>query len=424
MSKRIALIWPKSTFLSKSDVWPPLGLWYLSSRLKSMGHKTYFFDLNFDKMPDDEFDYIFVGGTSPQIREIKKIADITKKWNGKRVLGGAGVWANPESHLNLGYDLYVSGEGDEPNNMKLILDRLENPIDDKHLILPNLTTLDWCLPPDRSWVDKYKAYMNDMLDGETIKLTTVYNTRGCTYSCAFCEVGRFGVIMGNRVRYEPIEIIEQQFSEIKKLGFNGVAAYDDIADFNKNKTLLKFDLLKKYGLKIRCFMRSDIIIKHGGKDYLKQLRDNGLFEIFIGIESADNNIKKNIHKGTFIEQDNAVLEWCRELNIRFKGSFILGLPGENWDSMNKTKDWILSKNPEGIRIQVGRLIPFPGTPLGDRPEAFDIKYENKPDDDWFYSGSDGLDMSSFVFTSELSRVQIDEYWKSLVLELKNKGYSL
>src|SRR3990170_3734572 len=111
---KIALVWPKSTFLSRSDVWPPLGLFYLSSRLKSIGHETKYFDLNFDELPQDgEFDYLFVGGTSPQIKDVKRISLETIGWKTKRILGGAGVWASPDAHMNLGYDLIVGGEADE-----------------------------------------------------------------------------------------------------------------------------------------------------------------------------------------------------------------------------------------------------------------------------------------------------------------------
>ena len=421
--KSIALIWPKSTFLSRADIWPPLGLWYLSSRLKSMGYSTQFFDLNFDEMPEkNDFDYLFVGGTSPQIREVKRIAEITKNWKSKRILGGAGAWASPQAHKNLGYDLVVGGEADEPKNMQHILDNIESNPDGRYIQLPMPKTLEWVLPPDRTWTTKYFAHMNDILDGETIRLATSYNTRGCVFNCSFCEVGRSGVIMGNRVRYEPIEIIEEQFKEIHRLGFNGVAFYDDVADFDKKKTLARVELLRKYKLKFRCFMRSDIIIKHGGREYLKLLRDGGLFEIFVGIESADNKIKDAIHKDTTIEQDEEVLSWCRELGIRFKGSFILGLPSESMESMNKTRDWIMKQNPDGIRIQVGRLIPFAGTPLGDHPEQFDINYERMPDDDWFYSGETGLDMKSFVSTSYLTREEIDNFWRKLLGEMKDAGF--
>jgi radical SAM superfamily enzyme YgiQ (UPF0313 family) len=172
-------------------------------------------------------------------------------------------------------------------------------------------------------------------------------------------------------------------------------------------------------MKFRCFLRTDIINKQGGKEYLQQLADGGLIEIFVGVESADNKIKDGIHKGTTIEQDTNVLQWCKEIGITCKMSFILGLPGESRESMEKTRAWILENRPH--RTQVDRLIPFPGTPLGDRPEEFDIKYDRQVDDEFFYKGREDLDLKSFVSTSNLTREEIDLFWHDLEIEMKKEG---
>jgi len=240
-------------------------------------------------------------------------------------------------------------------------------------------------------------------------------------SCAFCESGRHGVIWDALTRYEPLDVVEYQICECKDMGFTGLAYYDDIFIVNKPRTLKLLELHNKYDMKFRCFLRSDILCKHGGKDYLKQLKDGGLIECFVGVESADNRIKNNIHKGTTIEQDTAVLEWCKELGIRCKMSFILGLPGESIESMNKTRDWILEHRPS--IVQVDRLIPFTGTPLTDHPEQYDLKYENQPDEEWFFRGRYDINSRSFVSTSNLSVEQIDEFWHKLEEELLAKGLS-
>jgi len=240
-------------------------------------------------------------------------------------------------------------------------------------------------------------------------------------SCAFCESGRHGVIWDALTRYEPLEIVEKQIQEIKELGFTGLAYYDDIFIINRPRTLKLLDLHAKYDMKYRCFLRSDIVCKHGGKDYLQQMKDGGLIECFVGVESADNQIKNNIHKGTTIEQDTAVLQWCRELGITCKMSFIIGLPGESLESMNKTRDWILENRPH--IVQVDRLIPFKGTPLVDHPEEYDLKYETQPDEEWFFRGRYDINSKSFVSTSHLTVEQIDKFWHDLESELIREGLS-
>lgn len=417
MSKSVALVMPKSTFLESPMVFQPLGLFYIAARLEAMGHRTEFFDLNVDEFPEDVYDEIWVSATSPQMSEIRRIGKILKEYKGKTIIGGASVWAHPEGCRDLGYDLMVGGEADEPNNMQKIMDT-----ESGYLFLPVSRTLDWVLPPVRRWSKKYSSFLEDH-NGNKRLCSTMFSSRGCPLECAFCESGRHGIIWDRLTRYEPLEIVEKQVEECYDLGYRAIATYDDVLPLNKKRMLQMLDIFKKYDMIWRCFLRSDIICNHGGFEYMKQMAEGGLVEIFVGVESADNRIKEGITKKTTIEQDEKIVEWCRELGIKCKLSFILGLPGEDFISLNKTRDWILNQDPRGLRIQLGRLIPFTGTPLTKNPENYDLKYETQIDDEWFYRGKMDLDSHSFVSTSNLTVEQIDTFWRNLEKELDEKGYS-
>lgn len=414
----IALVFPPSTFLSEPMMWPPLGLFYLAAQLEAQGHWTDYYDLSMDELPKDgEFDQIWISATSPQMYEVRKIADKTKKWKKtKTVFGGAAPWANPTSALELPFDLIVSGEADHPDTIKKIIERAQDP--SERFLVPQMSKdLEWVLPPVRRWANNYNSYMTDQT-GLRYRMASLFTTRGCPMSCAFCESGRHGVIWDAMVRYEPLWCVEQQIKECREMGFTGLAYYDDIFILNKPRTYKLLELNSKYKMAWRCFLRSDILCKHGGRDYLKDMRDSGLIEIFVGVESADNQIKENIHKGTTIEQDTSVLEWCKELGITCKMSFIFGLPGESLDSMLRTKDWILENRPH--RVQVDRLIPFPGTPLTSHPEDYDLRYETQIEEEWFFRGRYGAG-KSFVSTSNLTVEEIDVFWSDLENELIAEG---
>jgi radical SAM superfamily enzyme YgiQ (UPF0313 family) len=420
--KSIALVFPKTTFLEYKMSFQPLGLMYLGAQLEAQGHKVDFLDLNEDELPKDgDYDQLWVSTTSPQIFETKRIAQVTDGWTKtKRILGGAGPWANPDTHKEIPYDLVFGGECDHPDTVRRIVEMTESFKPERYTLFPVNKNLNWVIPPLHRYAERYKAYMTDLNTDIRHRMISITSSRGCMMNCAFCEVGRHGVIFG-MVRYEPLSIVEQQIKNCVDAGWTGIAYYDDVFPIQKPRTLAIMELHKKYNIKFRCFLRTDIIMKYGGYEYLKQMRDGGLIEIFVGVESADNQIKDNIDKGTTIEQDTQVLEWCRQLGITYKASFILGLPGENKDSLEKTRNWILAQNPHGMRIQVGRLIPFKGTPLGDHPEKFDIHYDELPDDDWFYSGN-MEDMHSFVSTASLTRDEIDIEWRDLLKQMKERGF--
>lgn len=397
----------------------PLGLCYLAARLESLGHRTELFDLNVDALPSDgEYDQLWVSATAPQIADVRRISQETVGWKTRRVLGGAAVWADPETFKGLGYDLAVGGECDHPNAVETIINLAKTSLPGSHAFFPVSKNLDWVLPPVRRWSDRYNAWFSDVA-GTHYRATTMFTARGCGFSCAFCESGRQGVVWDRFVRFEPLDTVERQIREASEQGFNCLAYYDDVLPIRKDRTLALMELHKKYGMKWRCFLRTDLVSKNGGFDYLSEMAKGGLIEIFVGVESADDSVKAAIHKGTTIEQDTNVLEWCRALGIKMKASFILGLPSESMDSMKKTRDWIFKHRPD--RVQVGRLISFAGTPLHSRREEYDLKYEEQPPEEWFYSGNNGVGTSSFVSTSKLSRDEIDLFWHELMADLQREG---
>lgn len=408
---KIALVMPRSTFLEMPMVFQPLGLFYLAARLESLGHTCDFYDLNVDEFPDDVYDQIFVSATSPQMKEIKNIGKILFGYEAKGVLGGASVWANPSSCRDLGYDLIVGGEADSPSGIELVLSSWGE------CFVPVSPTLDWVLPPVRRWSRKYSSFLTD-LEGVRRPCTTMFSSRGCPLTCAFCESGRLGVIWDRHTRYEPLEIVEQQMKEAHGMGYRAIAHYDDVLPLSRKRTLLLMDLHRKYDMIWRCFLRSDIINNQGGYDYLKEMRDGGLVEIFVGVESASNEIKDGIQKKTTIEQDTNIVRWCKELGIRCKVSLILGLPGESKESVEMTRKWVLEHRPD--RVQLGRLIPFPGTPLFKNIQNYDLKIENNVDDDWFYMGNNDMN-HSFVSTSHMTVAEIDEAWHRLNKEFEEAG---
>src|SRR3990167_9868001 len=119
----ICLVFPKSTFLIDPLVYPPLGLWYLGAQLEAQGHTTDFRDLTTDEFPvDGEYDQVWISATSPQMHEVRKLAELARDWEKSAVvLGGAAPWTNPDSCRELGFDVVVSGESDHPQTVSRIV---------------------------------------------------------------------------------------------------------------------------------------------------------------------------------------------------------------------------------------------------------------------------------------------------------------
>ncbi len=94
---------------------------------------------------------------------------------------------------------------------------------------------------------------------------------------------------------------------------------------------------------------------------LKVMKDNGLRLLLVGYESGDDQILHNIKKGLRTDIARRFTEDCRQLGILIHGTFILGLPGETRETIEKTIEFAKEINPH--TIQVSLAAPYPGTTL-------------------------------------------------------------
>jgi hypothetical protein len=64
---------------------------------------------------------------------------------------------------------------------------------------------------------------------------------------------------------------------------------------------------------------------------------------------------------------------CRQAGLEATASFILGLPGETPDTLEQTMAFARRLGEQGLSYGFHLLAPFPGTAIGDDPEAFGLQ---------------------------------------------------
>jgi radical SAM superfamily enzyme YgiQ (UPF0313 family) len=114
--------------------------------------------------------------------------------------------------------------------------------------------------------------------------------------------------------------------------------------------------LGKLGLTWSCNAKANVPF-----ETLQVLRDNGLRLLLVGFESGNQEILNAIRKGTRIDRARRFAEDCRRLGIRIHGTFILGLPGETRETIERTIAF--AKDVDPYSLQVSLAAPYPGTEL-------------------------------------------------------------
>ncbi|HEY1764662.1 MAG TPA: hopanoid biosynthesis associated radical SAM protein HpnJ [Opitutaceae bacterium] len=185
---------------------------------------------------------------------------------------------------------------------------------------------------------------------------SIYTGRGCRSRCTFCLWPQ--TVGGHAYRtrsvahvLEEVKWIQDNMPEVKEIMFDD----DTFTDFKPRVEEIARGL-GKLGVTWSCNARANVPYPT-----LKIMKENGLRLLLVGYESGDDQILLNIKKGLKTDMARRFSEDCRKLGIKVHGTFILGLPGETRETIEKTIEYAKQINPH--TIQVSLAAPYPGTAL-------------------------------------------------------------
>lgn len=378
---KIALLNPEAPvnrFDFKGFLGEPLGLLYIASVLERHGHDVRVFDLQMNPKLDiikEIGNYIpdLIGITSmtANFYKAKKTANyIRQKFSIFTVLGGVhATFTSNELAQHPEFDAYVQGEG-ESTMLELINtlkegDNLSNvdglvykangmPVYNKpRPLIDNLDTIPY---PARHLIDM-NSYISHK--GSAALITT----RGCPYSCIYCSTSK---MHGNRYRTRGIEnVIKEIEIVLDAYAPPRLSFVDDNFTFNRQRVrmLCKAIEERKFEIPWSCNARVDNI----DEDLLKLMKESGCEEILFGIESGSQDILNKIKKGFTRKHVERAMKLAKEIGIKTAISLVLGLPGENRNTIKETIQFIKSINPDSCTFFFAT--PFPGTYLHTNMET-------------------------------------------------------
>ena len=397
----VTLINPDSPFLLDPKVMPNLGLLYISSYLKSRGVKVNFVDLAGEDKEIPVTGHYGITATTPQFPEAVKILKRIKSSNpdSKVLIGGPHATLMPEECVDAGFDWTIQGEGEWA-----IHDILKSPTsyEGYPVLATSLPDINGLPFPDRSLVKDYTY----TIDGK--KATTMVTSRGnCPFNCAFCSK-----TWKTKMRFRSVENVVEEAKELKKFNYSGIQFYDDELFINRERDFEICSRLKDLELVWRCFTRSNLV----DEEMAAIASESGCKEMLIGIESGSDDILKNIDKGVTVEQDVEAVKILHRHNIRVKAAMIIGLPGESDETLKETWKFCESMKPYIADFDFTILIPYPGSPIFEHPEKYDIKFKVKDVTAPYKGGS----WRSIVSTSRLSEEQITKWREKFHLKFKGE----
>lgn len=196
---------------------------------------------------------------------------------------------------------------------------------------------------------------------------SVIATRGCPFSCAYCCNSMLKDRMyGRQVRRRRIENIIKELEFAKKdLPFTKMINFQDDCFLAVGMDQLReFCKIYKQRIRLPFFMRS--IPNFISDEKIILLKDAGLVGVSLGLQTADDDINRNIYNRQIDSKD-----FERAAGILNKNEIwgvydvILQGPYDTEESNYKTAK-LLSELPKPFSINLFYMTLFPGTPLYER----------------------------------------------------------
>lgn len=355
----------------------PHGLATICAIVKEMGHDISVIDFDANRLPDHQKEeylrkyaepdvVLLTGMISSYARLVTLVSIVRKVWgNTYLILGGGLSSTAPDSILmDINADLYVIGEGDEV--IRKILSCYRDL--DCLRMIPNLKilhggkiikTLSSIEVPDISKTPRplyeifpMKKYVDHLKDVD--HCFEMYTSKGCPCQCTYCYR-----ISGKQVRHRNVDDVINEIVFIRQqYGFDKFSFIDDCFALNKAWVNEFCDKILPHEIKFRFQAFVNVL----DEPIIDQMQSAGLMGVSLGIESGSSTIQKEYKKNIVLKKADDLVTLLQKKGINYNASFILGAEGEDHESIEATKDFLI-RNHFTSNYQLFFLTPYPGSSL-------------------------------------------------------------
>jgi radical SAM superfamily enzyme YgiQ (UPF0313 family) len=311
-------------------------------------------DMNANPLPDSTIDWadlVFIGGMLPQQPRFLELIDRVHARGKKVVAGGPSPTSQP--HVYEKADYLVLGEAER--SIPDFLEALEHGAESGTFV-----------PAERPPMASSPVPRFDLLNLSDYVMIGVQFSRGCPYSCEFCDIIE---LYGRVPRTKAPEQVVAELEALYRLGYRGHVDFVDdnfIGHRKKAKEILRAvrEWSERHGHPFYFSTEASLNLADD-EELLDLMADLDFRYVFVGIESPDPMVLKSAKKTTNLNRNivNDLHKIYRK-GIVVNAGFILGFDHETRESADHMVDLI--RDGKICLAMVGLLYALPNTQLTRR----------------------------------------------------------
>ena len=276
----------------------------------------------------------------------------------------------------------------------------------------------WDLLPD---LKNYRCHVwhSNFDESKRSPFASIYTSLGCQFKCDFCMINMVNRVSPEQLdssqstgmRYFKTKDVLLTLMDLQNRGCHNVRLSDEMFFLNKLHYLPIIRGIVDRGLELNlwAYARVDTV----RPEYLPEFKRAGFNWLCLGIESANQTVRREISKGSFETVDvRQVVKEIKDAGINVLANFIFGLPDEDEAAMQETLDLALEINAEHTNFYP--CMALPGTPLYRQAVASGVAIPQTFSGFSFHS-EDCLPLPTKHCTAEQVLAFRDKAWETMSL---------
>lgn len=175
-------------------------------------------------------------------------------------------------------------------------------------------------------------------------LTGILTDFGCPFTCSFCPYANI------KFKNRNINNVLEEMRYIASLGIKELVFRNQTFNVSRQHTLelCSSMIREKFNFSWMAISRVDSV----DEDALKNMKDAGCHSLIFGVETQNDKVLEKYNKQITSEDSKRAFKLCRKVGIKPSAYIMVGLPGEDKESILKSINFVKELNAEYVSFSI------------------------------------------------------------------------